>query len=146
MRCFWLSALALLLLVGAVQSEEISPTDLPIESFVLLETDDINSRILSATEAGNDWPYDPVSVAIEFLGTTDYRYLNIERKDDQKSPAKTVVTIIRGGFQDDSVWGNWEQLYLSKNESGAWEVHEARRAWRCYRGHQTNSFGKRLCM
>jgi len=134
------------LLLGCVAlGEETSPAGMPVESYVLVEPDEINSRIRAAVEAGQEWQLDPVAIAIKFLGTTNYRYLNIERKIDKNSASKAVVTVIRGALKDDSIWGNWEQLHMSRNEAGVWGIDEVRRAWRCYRRHQTKVFGERIC-
>ncbi len=146
MRYFNAVILLMMVVFLTAANDEISPRDLPVESFVLVETADINARIVAAVESGDDWPFDPVSVAFEFLGSMEYRYVNIEKNDDIESPNNTIVTIIRGGLLDDSVWGTWDQLQLSRTPKGIWHVDEARRAWRCYRGHQKDSFGKRLCL
>jgi len=136
----------LFLIAPAVSSQELSPKDLPVESYILVETLDINTRIITAAEKGEEWPNDPISIAIEYSGSLKYRYVNIEKSDNVESPNNTIVTIIRGGMEDDSVWGTWEQLRMTKNSEGIWLVDEARRAWRCYRGYQIDSFGKRYCL
>lgn len=128
-------------------SRSIDPGDIPVESLVLVDVDDSNSAAATAAEAGEVWPLDALSVAERFVGEMSGRYLSIEKVDEPtESPKATTITIIRGGYLDDSVWGTWDQLTLSRQPDGTWRIDEARRAWRCYRGHQTDFFGERWCL
>ena len=42
--------------------------------------------------------------------------------------------------------GDWHRITLQRLPDGTWRLVEARRAFRCYRGHQQESFGERLCL
>jgi len=86
-------------------------------------------------------------VAQRFVGPQHGRYVSIEKVDEASEfPRTTTITIVSGSYLDDSVWGVWDQLLLSRGSDGLWRIDEARRAWRCYRGHQTDSFGERRCL
>ena len=125
----------------------IAPRDVSVESFVLVDADEMNAAAAAATEAGEAWPLDPIEVARRFAEPWGGRYTSIEKSDEpSESPKATTVTVVRGGFLDDSVWGDWNQLLLLRRSDGTWHIDEARRAWRCYRGHQRESFGERWCL
>ena len=68
MRYFNAVILLMMVVFLTAANDEISPRDLPVESFVLVETADINARIVAAVESGDDWPFHPQTVAFEFLG------------------------------------------------------------------------------
>jgi len=126
---------------------QVAPRDMPVESFVLVDVEDANSRTGAAAEAGEQWPFDALAVAQRFTGPDASRYLSIEKTDEMtESPNATTITLVSGGYLDDSVWGVWNQLLLSRGADGVWHIDEARRAWRCYRGHQTDSFGEQWCL
>ena len=132
---------------GLLIDSDVAARDLPVESFVLVDAGDANSLAAAAAEAGEQWPSDALAVAQRFVGPQHGRYVNIEKVDEASEfPHATTVTIISGSYLDDSVWGVWDQLLLSRGPDGLWRIDEARRAWRCYRGHQTDSFGERWCL
>jgi len=155
MRLLVAIALCAALLSGCAGSEEFriptpsdaDPRGLPVESYRLVAIDEMNSAVMAAAAAGEEWPRDPLMVAWRFLEGLDGRYASVERVDEQKEwPWHTTITVIRGAWLDDSVWGVWDQLLLSRQEDGSWLIDEARRAWRCYRGHQMELFGERWCL
>ena len=145
-------ALCALVLAGCtarsgLRPDDISPRDIPVESFVLVEVDEANSRVAAAVAAGEEWPFDALAVAESLVGSPGGRYASIERVDaPAEVPNATTITFIAGGYLDDSVWGDWNQVLLSRMADGTWRIDEARRAWNCYRGHQTESFGERWCL
>lgn len=147
MRRIALIMLTAVLLTSCAGRVEPGPRDVPVESYVLVDVDDINARVRNAAAANEEWVRDPRAVAERFVRGVGGRYLSVERVDElTERPQSTTITIIRAKYLDDSVWGDWNQLLLSRASSGAWYVDEARRAWRCHRGHQTRAFGERLCL
>jgi len=140
-------AVSAVLLAGCAAHTEIGPRDYAVDSFDLIDAEEMNSDVLAAAAAGEEWQLDALSVAQRFVKPIYGRYLSIEKVDEpSERPRTTTITIIRGSYLDDSVWGEWDQLLLSRQPEGAWLIDEARRAWRCYRGHQTESFGERWCL
>lgn len=136
-----------LVLAGCAAQVDVGPRDIPVESFELLDVKDANARATAAAAAGELWPLDALSVAERFVEWGGGRYVSIEKVDEpSESPKATTITIIRGGYLDDSIWGHWNQLFLSRQSDDTWRIDEARRAWRCYRAHQTDSFGERRCL
>lgn len=135
------------LLAGCAGQVQPGPRDIPVESYTLVDVEDVNARVADAAASGEEWVRDPLEVAERVVGDIFGRYCSIERVDElTERPASTVVTLITGWYLDDSVWGTWNQVLLSRDDAGVWTVDEARRAWRCHRAHQKESFGERLCL
>ena len=132
---------------GVISSPDTAPRGLSVESFVLVDATDANTLAAAAAAAGEEWPSDALAVAQRFAGPQHGRYVSIEKVDEaSERPNATTITVISGSFLDDSVWGVWNQLLLSRGPDGLWRIDEARRAWRCHRGHQTGFFGERWCL
>jgi hypothetical protein len=135
------------LLAGCAGQVQLGPREIPVESYVLVDVEEANARVAGAAAAGEGWVRDPLAVAETVVGESFGRYYSVERVDERtERPRSTVVTLITGDYLDDSVWGTWNQILLSRDDAGVWSADEARRAWRCWRGHQRQSFGERLCL
>jgi hypothetical protein len=142
-----LAVLLLPLVAGCATQIPRGARDIPVESYMLADVEHVNAVVAGAAAADEEWVRDPVEVAERVVGNIHGRYYSVERVDEpSERPARTVVTVITGSYLDDSVWGTWNQVLLSRDDSGVWSVDEARRAWRCRRGHQRESFGERLCL
>ncbi len=127
-----------------------APKQAPVESWELLEVDEFNSRIEEAAGAGETWPQVPIDVVDHFIwgtigGGHQYTWLEIQGNRVEGSDS-TVVTLIRDRYADDSIRGDWHRIFLYKLPDGTWRLREARMAYRCYRGHQQESYGKRRCL
>jgi hypothetical protein len=118
-----------------------------VESWHAVDPGPLNERIDRAVAEGADWPASPLLTAVELLGgDTDARLLLIdEQKNRTEGADTTVVIVVRDGFLDDSVRGEWNRIVLSRGPESAWRVHDARRAFRCYRGSDPEVYASELC-
>lgn len=141
-----ISLISTLILVQSVfSSEEL--IELPVESFIQVDPFEFNETIIEAAIAGETWPGDQISVAVRFLGGVEARCISITKIDNRGECADTsIVTVIQDGFLDDSMRGQWDMIFLYRNENNNWVIFESRRAWRCWRGdYQIESFGSNMC-
>ena len=51
-----------------------------------------------------------------------------------------TVVMIRDGFQDDSVRGDWHEVVFERQPDGTWRIAEARVAYRCRRGENISVY------
>jgi hypothetical protein len=128
--------------------EPITPVGAVVESWDTLAVVEFNSRIEEAAGQGETWMDDPVEMVDRFIwGGIGGRHIWLEMQGNRlEGPDSTVITLVRDGFADDSIRGDWHKIVLYKLPDGSWRLAEARRAFRCYRGHQKNSYGRRLCL
>ncbi len=127
----------------AVQETPDEPT---IESSNVIEVTEFNVFVDEAAVAGEKWVRNPVMVVMEYLRHPNAPLTEISRKDAPgESTPSTTVTVLQDGFLDDSVRGTWHEFILDRGTDGSWRIDEARSAYRCYRGHQKDEFGARLC-
>jgi hypothetical protein len=123
--------------------------DVPVESWAVLEIDAFNSAVDAAVDSGRTWAQDPIDVVEQFLwgGIGGARYSRLEKQDNRLEwPDSTVITLMRDGWADDSIRGDWHRLTLHRLPDGTWRLSEALRAYRCYRGHQQGTYGERRCL
>ena len=100
-------------------------------------------------DSGKTWTQDPIQVVEQFIWATigGASYTRLEKQDEPGEwPDSTVITLIRDGWKDDSIRGDWHRISLYRLPDGTWRLSEALRAFRCYRGHQQGAYGKRLCL
>jgi hypothetical protein len=117
-----------------------------VESFQLIDSASFNDSIVAAVRDGYRWPWDPIRVAQEFLGSPASRTVRIEREDDPgERPDSTTVIVLEDGYLDDSVRGRWTEFRQVRMGDGTWRIVEVRRAYRCWRGYHQDSFSKELC-
>jgi hypothetical protein len=145
------SVLALLLVTACSSSKQVpvtDPSEIPVESWDLVEVEGFNARIDEAVNAGETWPRDPIIVTSEFIwGGLSAHYTRLEKQDNRVEGAdSTVIVIVRDRFLDDSIRGDWHRITLYRLSDMTWRLAEARRAFRCYRGRQLDSFGSSLCL
>jgi hypothetical protein len=156
-RSAFVSLLTVLLLVVACSSVKAPPVatpseaaspDAPVESSELLDVSEFNATNDEAVDSGETWPQDPIEAADKFIwGRMSAYYTWLEKQDNRVEAAdSTVITLIRDGNADDSVRGDWHRIKLNRLPDGTWRLIEARRAFRCYRGHQQDTYGERLCL
>jgi hypothetical protein len=136
---------------GADTDLPVADTDLlraEVESYELVDIGGLNERIEAGIESGADWPTSPLAATIELLGgDTDTRRLSVtERKNRGEGADTTVVVIVRDGFLDDSIRGDWHRIVYVRQPDMTWRVREARRAFRCWRGHHLTSFSESWCL
>ena len=147
MKC-WVVLLLLLLPACATSPPMIFTVDgVEIETWEAVETTSMNTQIETAVAVGETWPQSPLRITIELLGgDVDTRILRIEEAKSRTEGADTTaVVVIRDGFLDDSVRGDWHRIVFSRESDRTWRVHSARRAFRCYRGHHLESYSRQWC-
>ena len=78
---------------------------------------------------------DPISLCLKLMGgVAETPRVRIETFSDPKEDFNQVtVIVVRDGFQDDSLRGDWHKFELKRAADGAWAVDAARRAYRCWR-------------
>jgi hypothetical protein len=136
-------------LEGLWDMEAQSMRDVPVESWAELEVDEFNSTVEAAVDSGQTWPKDPIDVVDRFIWGPigGANYTRLEKQDNRvEAPDSTVITLIRDRWADDSIRGDWHRISLYRLPDGTWRLSEARRAFRCYRGHQQGAYGERLCL
>ena len=132
----------------ATPPEAQSTREVSVESWAMLEVDEFNAKVDAAVDSGETWPEDPIEVVEQFIwGRIGAYYTRLEKQDNRVEGAdSTVITLIRDRHADDSVRGDWHRIALNRLQDGTWRLSEARRAFRCYRGHQQDTYGERLCL
>jgi hypothetical protein len=138
-------ALAALIAGCAAPKPPPAAVDVPVESWEQVAVGEINARIDRG--AGDARQSSPLSIALGFLGgDAGARSLTIDQRTNRAEAADTtVIVIVRDGLPDDSVRGDWHRIVLRRLDDRTWRVHEARRAFRCWRGHHTESYGSEWC-
>ncbi len=88
----------------------------------------------------------PISLVLHLIGgTAETPQTRITMVRDPKADFNRVtVTVLRDGFQDDSVRGDWHEFTLTRAANGAWRIDTARRAYRCWRGG-SRGYAARRC-
>jgi hypothetical protein len=130
-------------------TEAQSKRDVPVESWAVMEVEEFNASVDAAVDSGETWAQDPVDVVEQFIwgGIGVAAYTRLEKQGNRvEGSDSTVITLIRDRFADDSVRGDWHWISLHRLSDGTWRLSEARRAFRCYRGHQQDAYGERLCL
>lgn len=88
----------------------------------------------------------PVDIALaivgRFEGLTQHLIL-VNKSADAPSAAR--VTVLRDGLLDDSIRGERWDIDFDKTAAGVWKIREVKRAWRCWRGAQTDRFAAAAC-
>ncbi|MBM3319929.1 MAG: hypothetical protein FJY73_04560 [Candidatus Eisenbacteria bacterium] len=118
-----------------------------IESWETVDVGPMNERIDAAVSEGAEWPKSPLSATVQLLGgDVDTRILSLfEEKNRGEGADTTVVVIVRDGFLDDSVRGDWHRIVYARGADGMWRVAKTSRAFRCWRGHHLETFSSQWC-
>ena len=145
----WLM-IGLLLTVGCAssRSQTPSPFDVVPESWEQTDAAPLNARVDQAVEAGASWPGSPLEITVElFGGDEDTRSVILKEELNRGEGADTVVVVmVRDGFLDDSIRGYWERIVYHRQPDGTWRVIDLRRAYRCWRGHHTDTYSAHRCL
>jgi hypothetical protein len=115
--------------------------DLPVTDMTIVAP--TITTVASKPAKGSGTPLD-ITLAIvgKFEGSTQQI---IQINEGGESPSASRVTVLRDGLLDDSVRGERWDITFARNAKGAWTVKEVKRAWRCWRGPQTDRFSATLC-
>ncbi len=106
------------------------------ESARLLDITTLNARIKNLSAARKASMTSPIPLVLEIIGGTEETpHTVVDMSGDAGTDFKdATVTVIRDGFQDDSVRGDWHEFILSRQADDSWTVRQARQAFRCWRG------------
>ena len=120
--------------------------NITVESSVALKISSINNIIEKALDDGEEWPFSPLQITFKVLGNDqEIQKLNlIQEANLVENPDLVTSVIIRDGFLDDSVRGDWHQITFSKEANGSWRIIEIQRAHRCWR-EDSNIYRSDLC-
>jgi hypothetical protein len=118
-----------------------------VESWESLDVTEFNRRILNAVVEGKSYPSSPLLTTIELLGDDNgIRILRIDETRNRTEGADmTLVVMVRDGFLDDSVRGDWHRIEYRLQPDRSWRVYSIWRAFRCYRGHHLESYSAKWC-
>ena len=145
----WLM-IGLLLTAGCAASrpETPNPLDVTVESWEQMDAKPLNAQIDDAVGDGASWPSSPLEITIELFGSdVDTRSVALKEELNRGEGADTVVVImVRDGFLDDSIRGYWERIVYHRQPDRTWRVLDVRRAYRCWRGHHTDTYSSHWCL
>jgi hypothetical protein len=100
-------------------------------------------RKASALAARGGAPLDiAMAVVGAFEGSTQHI---LQVNEGSEAPTASRVTVLRDGLLDDSVRGERWDIALERTAAGAWSIKEVKRAWRCWRGEQTERYAATRC-
>lgn len=137
----------LVFVAGCAASPRPDVAPVTVESWEQVSVEGFNERVDHAVAGGAAWPSSALSVALELLdGDAGARHVTVDQRRNRAEAADTtVVVIVREALPDDSVRGDWHRIVLRRLPDATWRVHEARRAFRCWRGHHLDSYGSHWC-
>jgi len=132
----------------ASQLEMAPAPEVPVESWQSVDVASLNARVDEAAAGGAAWPASPLNLTVElFGGDVDTRILSLAEQNNRGEGADTtVVVMVRDGFLDDSIRGDWHRIVYRRLPDGTWRLHEVRRAYRCWRGHHQEAFSSQPCL
>ena len=119
----------------------------PPESWAELDLEELNARLDMAVLSDKGWPASPLQSTLQLFGDdTDAQAVVVEEMKNRVEGADSAtVELIRDGFLDDSVRGDWHEVVFERQPDGTWRVAEARVAYRCRRGENTSVYQGDLC-
>lgn len=121
-------------------------TDVPVESLKQIDIKPFNLKIEEAVADGKTWPFSPALTVFKLLdGDTETQMLSLTQKANRiEAPDQVVVVLIRDGFLDDSVRGDYYRFLFYPMLDRSWRLAEMHRAWRCWR-IESDSYRSDLC-
>lgn len=130
---FWrVFALTMVLASGMTFADATAETVQGVElrSSETMNADTLNQRIQKMAQK-----MEPIPLILALIGGVEETpRVRVDMDGDADSDFdRAVVTIVRDGFQDDSVRGDWHEFKLARGTDGGWKVTAARRANRCWR-------------
>lgn len=121
-----------------------------VESYILEDAREFNQQLVTELTGADVsiWQVQPLSLTLRYLqgipGTSHIKQ-EIPEGENSEFPSKVLVTVIRDGYQDDSLRGEWSELTWQRNSSEIWQISTAKRAFKCYRGTNTTNFQQDFC-
>jgi hypothetical protein len=142
-----ITGLLLAAIVAASPKPASNPMDVVVESWESLDVVKLNARVDTAATAKAAWPRSPLRTTIELFGDdADTRSIALTVQSERgEVPDSSSVLMVRDGFRDDSIRGDWSEITFRRMPDGTWRVRAVRRAYRCWRGHHKDTFSARPC-
>ena len=85
---------------------------------------------------------DPGLVVLHLAKAVDTPRLRLYRQDNHyEAPDSSTVTVLMEALPDDSIAGIWTEYRLTRMDDGSWRVIAVRRAYKAYRGEDTETYG-----
>lgn len=145
----YLILIAICLISGCATTHEVnfSVDNAKIESWEPVDPAPMNARISEAVTSGENWPASPMEATIRLLGgDRDARIVRLDESKNRTEGADTaVVVLVRDGFLDDSVRGDWNKIIYELQTDRSWRIRSVQRAYRCYRGQNQDRYTRMLC-
>ena len=112
-----------------------SHTKQMVTSYKTLSASRFNTTIDQAVAEGEKWPASPALVAYYILGgDAETRSFHLSREaDSAENPSRMTCVVIRDGFLDDSVRGDWHKIMLVREPDNTWRISEIQKAHSCWR-------------
>ena len=142
-RIMWvvLAVVPLATAAGWTDSRPIALAELPVAAMQLISPDDYREASALAARGGA-----ALEAALKVVGTFEGSAQQIIQVNDAgEAPSTSRVTVLRDGLLDDSVRGDRWEVSLERTAARLWRIREVKRAWRCRRGGQTDSFATLRC-
>jgi hypothetical protein len=142
-RIMWvvLAVVPLATAAGWTDSRPTALAELPVAAMKLVSPDDYREASALAARGGA-----ALDVALKVVGAFEGSAQQIVQVNDGgEAPSRSRVTVVRDGLLDDSVRGDLWEVSLERTAASLWGIREVKRAWRCRRGGQTESFATLRC-
>ncbi len=106
-----------------------------VESYEKIGTAEINNIIEQAIANGETWPHSPALIAFKTSGgDQEIRTYHLWQEANRAENPDIIESIlIRDGFLDDSVRGDWHKFTFTKEPDNTWRVVKLQKAFRCWR-------------
>lgn len=117
-----------------------------IKSSRVLAVEPFQSRLATAQGEKQSWVSDPNMIILMLEGPeANAPFVQLTRVDDRsEDPRNSTVTILVDGIPDDQLAAMWTEFRLA-HDGERWRIVGVRRALRCRRSANPNSFQSELC-
>mgnify|MGYP001112911315 CR=1 FL=1 len=114
-----------------------------VTSFILMDINALNEEI--AKQAGiSDTP---LTIIIDLLKINSEQkeliiyqsFLSAEKRES------VIVSVVRDGYLDDSVRGEWNEFEMRRNSGQVWKIINAKKAFLCWR-LESNQYQNKPCL
>jgi hypothetical protein len=102
-----------------------------VASYISMDTNALNEEIAKRADISDI----PLKIIIDLLK------INSEQKEltiyqlfpSMEEGGSVIVSVIRDGYLDDSVRGEWNEFEMMRNSGQVWEIINAKKAFLCWR-------------
>jgi len=116
-----------------------------VKSWEQLAISELSTIVESARNNSESWVSLPALYPQYLFKFHDLRNYSIRYSAQSiESNRKSTIIVVRDGFLDDSIRGDIHELVVEKIE-GQWEIKNAKRAFRCWRGPDSAPYSVDTC-